>query len=405
MAKITFKRACREVHLWLGLLAGITIFTSCITGTLYVFRPDIQDFLSQSRYFISEDVVKKGGMLSIDSVQRKVESHFSKRMVSFERYQRIDKADKIGVSFQESKKDKKEKSRRVVKYFYFNKYTGEVMEAADRVWDGFFRSVLRLHRWLMYRPVGRVIIGVSTIIFTFMLLTGIVLWFPKKYKKWKYFKKRLIIRTDKGFKKLNFDLHNTLGFYSLVFLLVMSLTGLTWSFDWYYNAYHYVLSGKTQETRKKEGNHFDNTLKKNTKYGKDNNMEMLPLSYFAKRLNEEYPNQGDWSISQRMTRRKKLPYISASKMGDYDWINYKDRLYFDVYKGEVIEKRTLKGKTVGQQISSLTLALHMGDIFGGFTRFIYFLACIVGSSLPITGTIHWLKKRKKKINNEEKKLT
>ncbi len=404
MAKITFKNAFREIHLWLGLTAGITMFISCITGTLYVFRPDIQDFLSKDKYLIFENITKKNNILPIDSVQKKVERHFNKKMVSFERYQQRNKADKIGIQFEELRKNNKGKEvlRKTTKSFYFNKYTGEVMEPTDRVWNEFFRFTLRMHRWLMYRPAGRIIIGISTIIFTFMLITGIVLWFPKKYKKWKYYKKRLIIRTNKGFKKLNFDLHNTLGFYSMVFLLVMCLTGITWSFDWYYNAYHYILAGRTKETRKKENKHFDSTLKKNTQYGKENNLEVLPLCYFAKKLNEKYPNQGDWSISKRTTRRGKHPYISASKTGNYNWIHYKDRLYFDAYKGEIIQERTLKGKSIGQQISILTYAIHIGDVFGGSTRFIYFLACIIGSSLPITGTIHWLKKRKKKTRKKKK---
>src|SRR5688572_23782702 len=34
-------------------------------------------------------------------------------------------------------------------------------------------------------------------------------------------------------KRLNHDLHNSLAFYAVFFLLLMGLTGPQWSFEWY----------------------------------------------------------------------------------------------------------------------------------------------------------------------------
>ncbi|MDR3273390.1 MAG: PepSY domain-containing protein, partial [Flavobacteriaceae bacterium] len=36
-----------------------------------------------------------------------------------------------------------------------------------------------------------------------------------------------------------------------------------------------------------------------------------------------------------------------------------------------------------------------GEVFGTFSKILYFLACLIGTSLPVTGTLIWLNKMKK----------
>jgi len=55
------------------------------------------------------------------------------------------------------------------------------------------------------------------------------------------------------------------------------------------------------------------------------------------------------------------------------------------------------------QIASLIKPIHTGQIFGTFSKIIYFIACLIATSLPITGTIIWLNKLKKKRKRKLKK--
>jgi uncharacterized iron-regulated membrane protein len=48
-------------------------------------------------------------------------------------------------------------------------------------------------------------------------------------------------------------------------------------------------------------------------------------------------------------------------------------------------------------------ALHTGEIFGQFTKFLWFLGCLIATSLPVSGTLIWWNKRKKKAKNHPKK--
>jgi len=63
---------------------------------------------------------------------------------------------------------------------------------------------------------------------------------------------------------------------------------------------------------------------------------------------------------------------------------------------EVVEANLFSELPLRQQIGRSVKALHTGEIFGQVTKFIWFLACLVATSLPITGTLIWWNKHKKK---------
>ena len=78
--------------------------------------------------------------------------------------------------------------------------------------------------------MGRIITSVSAMCMTLILLSGVVLWWPKNKKM---LKNRLTINTNKGFRRFVHDAHASLGIYVVVFLLLISLTGPVFSYGWY----------------------------------------------------------------------------------------------------------------------------------------------------------------------------
>ena len=132
---------------------------------------------------------------------------------------------------------------------YVDQYTGEVKGKSER--SGFFMFMFRMHRWLLdsMNPGnegifwGKMIVGVSTLLFVFVLISGIAIWWPRTRKT---LKNSLKISTKKGWKRFWYDLHVAGGMYSLIFLLAMSLTGLTWSFPWYRAAFYKVFGVEVQ---------------------------------------------------------------------------------------------------------------------------------------------------------------
>ena len=73
--------------------------------------------------------------------------------------------------------------------------------------------------------------------FVFVLISGIVIWWPRTKKA---LKNSLKIAVGKGRRRFWYDLHVAGGMYALVLLLAMALTGLTWSFSWYRAGFYKV---------------------------------------------------------------------------------------------------------------------------------------------------------------------
>lgn len=101
----------------------------------------------------------------------------------------------------------------------------------------FFRQVRALHRWLLDAPakkgessVGKTVVGITTVVMIVILISGIVIWVPRNNRT---LKNRLQISCTKGWRRFWYDSHVALGFHSTLFLLIMALTGLTWSFSGY----------------------------------------------------------------------------------------------------------------------------------------------------------------------------
>ena len=111
--------------------------------------------------------------------------------------------------------------------------------------------MFRLHRWLLDSMTpdggifwGKMVVGVSTLMFVFVLVSGIVIWWPRTKKA---LKNSLKIVADKGRLRFWHDLHVAGGMYVLILLLAMALTGLTWSFPWYRAGFYKVFGVEAKQ--------------------------------------------------------------------------------------------------------------------------------------------------------------
>ena len=81
----------------------------------------------------------------------------------------------------------------------------------------------RLHKSLFAGKVGKSIVTYVTIFFIVILLSGVWIVWPKNRQQWR---QRFTIATGKGRRKLWFDLHTSLGYWVVLWLVVLALTGV-----------------------------------------------------------------------------------------------------------------------------------------------------------------------------------
>jgi sulfite reductase (NADPH) flavoprotein alpha-component len=127
--------------------------------------------------------------------------------------------------------------------WHVDPYTGTLLDAPR--YQDFFRTTMRLHRWLVADDVGKQVVGASTVILVFFCLSGLYLRWPRR---------RGSLRTwfalDWRQKGRNFlwHLHAIVGTWALLAYLVMALTGLWWSYGWYRDAVNdWATGGKPRQ--------------------------------------------------------------------------------------------------------------------------------------------------------------
>lgn len=115
----------------------------------------------------------------------------------------------------------------------------------------FFRTMRQLHRWLLDAPeergklsVGKVIVGISTLLMVLVIVSGIVLWWPKSKEQ---LRQRMKIHTGQGAMRFWHDAHIVLGVCAVILILLMALTGLTWSFGWYRSAFNFIFGNPSHQ--------------------------------------------------------------------------------------------------------------------------------------------------------------
>lgn len=371
--KYTLRKFINDIHLWLGIGSGIILLIICLTGTVLTFEKEIKCVFAEE-----VSVSPIATLFPIEELAENLTSEGEVMCVTIS----PEKAKPYEFSVKTNKEDRRGT------LFLVDQYTGNYTKASPNVLDGFFMTMFKMHRWLlMDMSIGRPIVGVATIIFLILSISGIVLWFPKKKLrklKWKNLKSGFKIAWRAKWKRLNHDLHVTLGFYTAIFLIIMSLTGLFWSFEWYKVAGSAVLGTEVFGGR-------GGVPKVDSKIGSE--IESINFAEILKITERELSFEGT-TVLQIPADETNI--FSIRKHHDKDFLQTAtDELKID-RDGTIISKEIFSEKPLNVQIASSIKAIHLGTIFGWFSKTIYFISCLIATSLPITGMIIWLNKMKKK---------
>lgn len=376
------KQLVNWLHLWLGLVSGIVVFIVCITGAIYVFQQDIKDVLEPWRFVDVQNTAFVPPSVLLDTANTYVSNHRATGLT----YAGKTGAAAVGYEYKEHG----------IEHFtaiFMNPYTGAFIRAESTIGDGgfdFFRFIIQGHRSLWLPPeIGRPIVGYSTLIFVVLLLTGLVLWWPKKYKK-AQLKRALKVKWTAKFKRLNYDLHNVLGFYVLLFALTLALTGLVISFQWFKTGVYYVASGG-------EKSYFEipQSTPPPNRDGIYDIGKHMDLAWHKVRQQETQPIKGMY-VSPDIHKPKAHIVILTYHGED----TYYDRnmYYFDKYSLQRLPTSQDRFKTAdfADQLMMLNYDIHIGTAWGWIGKIIAFIASLIGASLPITGFLYWWYKPRKK---------
>ena len=375
------KRFFRKIHLWLSVPFGIVITLICFSGAMLVFEKELTRLFGEDIYKVEKD---SGDPLPVDVVAAKV----ARMQPEGVRVTGVT----VGSDPTEAYKVNLSKPKRAA--VYVDQYTGEVKGRQER--PAFFATMFRLHRWLLDtgRPEGRpawgkIIVGVSTIMFVVALVSGVAIWWPKTRRA---LRNSLKVSVRKGRFRLWHSLHVVGGMYALLLLLAMALTGLTWSFSWYRSAFYAVFG---VEMTAKGGAHGADDGKNGG--GKDRKgkaggrraaaAEPAVWQKVYDRLRADNPHSASITVGNGTAS------VTFSKFGNS---RAADRYTFDRHTGHITSAVKYADSAPSGKLRGWIYSVHTGTFGGLLTRVLWFIASLFGASLPLTGYWLWLRRLRKK---------
>lgn len=389
------KKWFKKIHLYLAIPVGLIISLVCFTGAILVFEKEITRAFQPELYEV--DVPANAVKLTPSALLEKVRSQVPDTLVVKSVQFSADASATAVVGFENAGRKK----------LSVNPYTGKVNGWIES--SKFFSDVRKLHRWLLNAPkergamtVGKMIVGVATLLFVFILLSGLFIWIPRS---WKGVRNHLKVSFGKGKIRFFYDTHVALGFYALLFLLLMALTGLTWSFGWYRSATYALfgvqqeqggmMRGASQEGKKKEG-------KKHGKEGKvpykhrdaeDQPKPEVPSTDFTVWDKVMAQLQSTYAQAEYMEVSTEGAEVATNKPG---YARKYDRIEYEQASGNITKIDRYDDRELSRRMHGLLYALHTGVWGGLWSKILYFLAALIGGTLPLTGYYLWWKRISKK---------
>lgn len=375
-----FYRISAWLHLWLGLVTGIIMVIVCLTGCIWVFQEEILGMIHAEDRVVKQDKP----VLTPSQLQAVAQQLYPGKNVGYASYQQ-GKAVEIGLG-------KGRKSSIILKV---NPYTGKLMSKVERK-EGetdFFRFILNGHRflWLPYK-IGRPIVNYSTLIFVITLITGMVLWWPKKWTK-NTKERSFKIKWGASFKRVNYDFHNVIGFYSLLVIMAIGLTGMVYGIEWYSKGLYWVTSGGESLTNYRDLK--SDSLQANKFYKPGKAMDLAWKKVITKHPEAQgfyygFPDTADAKSAIYI-------YIYPTAGRYYNNVSYAfDRHTLKQFPADPLFGVDFNKVSAAGQLRRMNYDIHVGVILGLPGKILAFFASLIGATLPITGFIIWWGKRKKK---------
>lgn len=208
------------LHLVVGFVAGAIILLMSVTGVLLAFERQIMDWAdSDLRSQRASGEVERLSLAEIIGKARETRPGETPTAIAL----RSDATAPAKVSFGRDRS------------IHVDVYSGANLGEGSTKLREFFKTVTALHRWLALkdeqRATGKSITGASNLAFLFLVISGVILWFPRSWSA-KAVKAILIPSLRLRGKARDFNWHNAIGIWTAPALVVIVATGVLISYPW-----------------------------------------------------------------------------------------------------------------------------------------------------------------------------
>ncbi len=351
------------LHRYLSLSAGVFILILAVTGTVIAFESDIDGLWNRGLRRIEPEARP---MLPASSIVAAAAAAYPQ-----ERVQGLawppDKSTAAVVFVQGGLR------------VFVNPYTGKI--------TGSRRGALAILAWIHGFHIrlnagrkGSKVVDAVTIVILFLAVSGIYLWWPLK---------RVTIQRGSSAWRLHFDLHNTVGIFSCLFLLALGVTGLGFPYGGHVFGPIQKRSGAqpaeimVMKSAPREGAapiSLDQALQAA--------LQALPGSTVREAILPHRPRDA-YFVSLGLPGEPASP-----REVDHSWV------FIDQYSGEPLSVFNSRTAPLAARLNNVNREIHVGNIYGYPSKILAALVSLLLAAQGITGFFLWWKRPKATVTGD-----
>ena len=373
--RVWFRRLNFQIHLWVSLILTLYLIVIGMTGSILVFREELESMAGMNPWHAIQAAPP---YVDPVTVLGNVRAAFpDSRIVSLSAPA---KTNPIYTVLLQGRGRNFGTSRVAV-----HPGTGHVLGRLPRRlpphWE-WIATVRNLHETLLIGVTGRQINGVLGALLLLANLTGMVVWWPG-IKTWT---RALMVDFARNWRRLNFDLHRAIGFWTFAIVSFWAVSGVY--FGWSRQTIALVQRVSPIVSAQPPAVRVDPQRVVAAP-------DLHSILAQAARLDA---GAGLRSIAFPSGRRAPLE-ISMQRQGTVG-AEFADTLYFDPYDGTYLSMWRLGvNQTVGDWMIWLQIPLHFGTYWGLGVKILW---AVLGLAIPVLGVtgvlMYWNRFLRRKIH-------
>ena len=372
-------------HFYAGIIISPFLLILAVTGSIYLFKPQIEQNLYKDYYEVTAQGEKLSPSMQIEEVRR---LHPDAQITKYRQGENPDRSSEIGISTADGSAT-----------VYLDPYTGKSLGELKPE-DKFMNKIEEIHGELMAGTTGDRIVELAACWAIVLIVTGLFLWFPRKKDK---FSGVFFPRLRKGKSILLRDLHAVPAFWITSGMLFLVMTGLPWSGFWGTNFQNIMTnSGAGYPPSIWSGDAPESVLKTSeiaeVPWAAENlDVPVSALEGFTPLSMNDVVNIAETEgIDPGYT-----VYIPQDEKGIYTLSAFPDKaqdevtMHLDQYTGAVLADYRYANYGPVAKVVAMGITLHTGKQFGLINQLISLFICLGIILVVVSGFYLWLKRKPK----------
>lgn len=364
-----FYRVLFNVHLYVGLIIGLAILIVALSGSIIVYWRDLDEMLNP-------DMAVAAGADPVQVLDRAMAALGTEYPENTKAWRilfpRHGQSAMIGEYYDPPQRPGVWGS---ASYVIIDPHTGN--PRSTWYWNETVISwIYTLHMYLQAGHIGHDLVGWTGIVLLFLSVSGMYLWWPSKFNR-----SAFLMSWRADWPRVEYDSHRLFGLYSLLVMLVVTITGINIVYPKAVGAVMGIFSRVEPMPAK---------LHSAPRAGR----EQLPASAAAAIALQAFPDAQPQLLVTPADDSGVYRVVLRQPMEIFNPYTGQTQVWIDQYSGETLHVRDPRRFNSGTALHGMTYSLHNGEAFGEAGRFIVFLTGPVLLWMYVTGITRWVRRRR-----------